>query len=174
MTLNKNKKGIISLILLCVFLIEASKSALVLAQGEDASTPASESVDEIQQKIKEQKTAMDELQKKIDAYEKQIDSRRQQALSIKNEICLIEDQISETKLQLELKRRETTSLNLKIAETEKRIEEKQKEMDSQKDRMGEFIRLLYQSDQKTNVEIMLARDGLTEFFDQQQYLQTIE
>ena len=156
------------------FLAYPSGFLPVFAQTVDSALPIEESIESVQQKIKEQKDAIDALQKKIEIYQKQVDARRKLSLSIKNEIGLIDDQISETKLRLELKRREVTSVNLKIAETEKRIEEKEKAMREQKEKIGEFIRLLYQTNQKTNVEILLSDDGFGEFFDQQQYLQTIE
>lgn len=168
----KPKIAILAVVLLInpVFLVAQQDSA----PTEQPDAASEESTNDIQAKIRQQKEAMDELQKKIDVYQKQISSRRQEAVSIKNEIGLLEDQISETKLQLELKRREITSLNLKIAETEKRIEEKEEEMTGQKEKIAEFVRLLYQSNQKSNIEIMLGRDGFGEFFDQQQHLQNIE
>jgi len=65
-------------------------------------------------------------------------------------------------------------VNLKIAETENRINLKEQEIAGQKDKIAEFIRLLYQTGQKTPIEILLANDAFSEFFDQAQYLETVE
>jgi len=150
------------------------------AGGEDDAETAEEvsgknpEIQDIAQQLKEQREAIEDLQSKVQAYEQKIQAKRNEALTIKNQLGSLEDTIAQTKLELEIKRAEITELNLKIKETERRIEEKDKEITTQKERLSEFIRVLYQNNQKSYLEIFLANDAFSEFFDQQQYLATIE
>ena len=57
---------------------------------------------------------------------------------------------------------------------QKRIADKIKEMDTEQARLGEFVRVLYQKGEKSYLEILLANDALSEYFDQMQYLETVE
>ena len=166
----KNKNKIIYLILLAVLLLNP-----VFAIAQDSPiTGKDENVQDLAQQIKDQREAIEDLQEKVDTYEKQIEQRRNQALSISNELANIEDQINKTKLELEIKRQEITSINLKIAQIEKSIQEKNDDILTQKAKISEFIRLLHQNSQKSYVEIFLANDAISDFFNQEQYLQTVE
>jgi len=145
--------------------------------GEDPSAEVSGKDPEIQdlaQQLKEQREIIDDLQSKVNAYESKIQTKRNEALTIKNQLSTLEDTIAQTKLQLELKRAEIIKLNVQIKETENNIEQKNKEIAIQKERLGEFIRVLFQNDQKSYLEILLSDNAFNDFFDQQQYLVTIE
>jgi murein DD-endopeptidase MepM/ murein hydrolase activator NlpD len=164
----KNKIFVISLVL--IFLI-ASNPVFLSAQeatGKDLE------IQDIAQELKSQRDAIDEVRKKIDQYESKIQTKRNEALTIKNQLGSLSDQVDQTKLKLELKRKEIQGVSLEIQETEQRINAKEAEVNQQKEKISEFIRLLYQKNQKSGVEILLATDAFSEFFDEAQYLETIE
>lgn len=167
---NRNKYKIISAGLMVLWLFNP---VILIAEEEDIIT-ADQEIKDLAQQIKSQRDAIDALQDRVGIYEKQIKERRNQALSIKNELANIEDQIAKTKLELEIKKQEIMSTNLKIAQTEKNIDEKNKKIEAQKDRIAEFIRLLYQNSQKSYVEIFLSDEAIADFFTQEKYLQTVE
>jgi len=154
-------------------LMIASNPGFVMAQDNGASGKDPE-IQDIAQQLKEQRDAIDAIQKKVNTYEKKIQAKRNEALTIKNQLGSLTDKIDQTKLELELKQEEIKEINLRIAETENRVNKKELEIARQKERIAEFIRLLYQTKQKSSVEILLANDAFSEFFDQTQYLETIE
>jgi len=131
-------------------------------------------IQDLAQQLKQQRESIDALQKKVDEYESRLQAKRNEALTIKNQLSNLQDNIDSTKLKLEIKRQEITEANLKIKETESRIETKEKEISRQKDRISEFVRSIYQNNQKSYVEILLSNDAFSDFFGQQQYLQTVE
>jgi len=131
-------------------------------------------IQDLAQQLKQQRESIDALQKKVDEYESRLQAKRNEALTIKNQLSNLQDNIDSTKLKLEIKRQEITETNLKIKETESRIETKEKEISRQKDRISEFVRSIYQNNQKSYVEILLSNDAFSDFFGQQQYLQTVE
>lgn len=145
--------------------------ALTFSQDATGKNPE---IQDLAQQLKTQRDVIDELQKKVDAYDKQIQSKRSEALTIRNQLDGLGDEIDQTKLKLELKQKEMAEVNLRIAETEERIKAKDAEIASQKEKISEFIRLLHQRGQKSPIEILLANNAFSEFFDQAQYLETVE
>ncbi|MBI2050661.1 MAG: peptidoglycan DD-metalloendopeptidase family protein [Parcubacteria group bacterium] len=169
-TPNKNK-ALAALLAVCVFLLNPG---VTNAQDQGAPTGKDPEIQDIAQQIKDQRKAIEEIQKKVDEYEGRIQAKRNESLTIRNQLDGLGDQIDQTKLKLELKRQEIAETSLSIAENEKRIQDKEAEISGQHERLSEFIRILYQHGQKTPVEILLANDAFSEFFDETQYLETVE
>ncbi|MDP6571826.1 MAG: peptidoglycan DD-metalloendopeptidase family protein [Patescibacteria group bacterium] len=169
---NKAKTKIIGFWVVLGLMI-ISNPGFAIAQ-EDGATGKDPEIQDIAQQLKTQRDAIDEVRNKIDQYESKIQAKRNEALTIKNQLGSLSDQVDQTKLKLELKRQEITEINLLITETEKRISGKEIEISQQKEKIAEFIRLLYQRQQKSPVEILLANDAFSEFFDAAQYLEAIE
>jgi len=170
----KNKiKNKILLFELVLALTMVSNPGFVVAQDSGA-TGKNPEVQDIAQELKDQRESIEALQKKVATYEKKIQAKRNESLTIKNQLGGLSDEIDQTKLEIEIKRKEITEINLKMVETEHRIEIKDQEIGEQKEKIAEFMRLLYHNNQKSYVEILLANDAFSEFFDRSQYLQTIE
>lgn len=140
----------------------------IVGQAQDAAP------DELQEKLKAQRQAIEELQKKVQAYEEKIKAKRNEALGIKSQLDELGDKIDQTQTELEIKRQEITETNLKIQETEKTIKDKNLEIAKEQEKLAEFVRVLYQKGEKSYLEILLANDAFSEFYDQVQYLETIE
>lgn len=147
---------------------------LALSLPMSFANAADEANDELQAQLKAQRQAIEALQNKVKAYEDKVRAKRNEALNIKNQLSEIQDNIAKTQTELEIKEREITEVNLGIKEAEKRIDDKIKEMNTEQARLGEFVRVLYQKGEKSYLEILLANDALSEYFDQMQYLETVE
>ena len=147
---------------------------LALSMPVSFARAADEASDELQAQLKSQRDAIEALQTKVKAYEDKVRGKRNEALNIKNQLSEIQDNIEKTQTELEIKEREITEVNLGIKEAEKRIADKLKEMNTEQARLGEFVRVLYQKGEKSYLEILLANDALSEYFDQMQYLETVE
>jgi len=153
------------------FLLSAAGVTFAQDQGATGKDPE---IQDIAQQLKDQRKAIEEIQKRVDEYEGRIQAKRNESLTIRNQLDGLGDQIDQTKLRLELSRREIAETNLEIAENENRIKDKEAEIGGQQERLSEFVRLLYQHGQKTPVEILLANNAFSEFFDETQYLEAIE
>ncbi|OGY93113.1 MAG: hypothetical protein A3H70_01890 [Candidatus Komeilibacteria bacterium RIFCSPLOWO2_02_FULL_48_11] len=141
----------------------------IIGQAQDAAAP-----DELQEKLKAQRQAIEELQKKVQVYEEKIKAKRDEALGIKSQLEELEDKIGQTQAELEIKRQEITATNLKIQQTEETIKDKNLEIVKEQEKLAEFVRVLYQKGEKSYLEILLAHDAFSEFYDQVQYLKTVE
>lgn len=149
---------------------------LVLALSMPVSflRAADDETNDLQTQLKAQRDAIEELQSKVKAYEDKVKAKRNEALNIKNQLSGLQDNIDQTKTELEIKRREVTEINLQIQDTEKRIEDKTKEMAKNQEQLAEFVRVLYQKGEKSYIEILLANNAVSEYFDQLQYLENVE
>ncbi|OJI06488.1 hypothetical protein BK004_03390 [bacterium CG10_46_32] len=169
MSISKNKNILLGLCLAGAFLLQPTAS-----NAQDATTGKNPEIQDLAQQLKAQRDTISELQKKVDAYDKQIRAKRNEALNIRNQLDSLSDEIDQTKLRFELKRQQMAEVNLRIAETEERIKAKDAEIGNQKERISAFIRLLHQRGEKSSVEILLANNAFSEFFDQAQYMETVE
>ena len=147
---------------------------LALSMPMSFARAADEAADELQAQLKAQRDAIEALQNKVKAYEDKVRAKRNEALNIKNQLEEIGDNIEKTETELEIKQRQITEVNLAVKEAEKRIDDKLKEMATEQERLGEFVRILYQKGEKSYLEIILANDALSEYFDQMQYLETVQ
>lgn len=170
MHINKNKNKVLAMLLACAFLF----NPLIINAQDAVGTGKDTEIQDLAQQLKQQRDSIEKLQEQVRAYENKILAKRNESLSIQNQLGELQDNIDRTRVELELKRAQITETNLKIKETEQRIKEKDAQIVAQKERLAEFIKLLYQGSQKSAVEILLANDAFSEFFDQQKHLTTIE
>lgn len=119
---------------------------------------------DVQQEISERERQIQELERQKEEFQKQIIEKQGEARTLQGEIFIFDTQIK--KLQLEIR-----TLDLAIQQTGLEIEETIKSIDAAlakiekiKESLGQFIRLLDQSDRETLVEILLKNRDLSDFF----------
>ncbi|MFH1509056.1 MAG: peptidoglycan DD-metalloendopeptidase family protein [bacterium] len=119
------------------------------------------------QAIDNLKESEEELQKQVSAYQNEAASLQAQISILDSEISQTESNIEKTKVEIEKIGLEVESINLEITEQENRIEE-------QKEVLSELLRILYQQSQKDPLEIFLGYDSLSQVYDQEHYMATLE
>ena len=119
---------------------------------------------DVQQEISEREKQIEELERQKEEFQKQIIEKQSEARTLQGEIFIFDTQIK--KLQIEIR-----SLDLAIQQTGLEIEETIKSIDAAlakiekiKESLGQFIRLLDQSDKETLVEILFKNRDLSDFF----------
>ena len=119
---------------------------------------------DVQQEISERENQIQELERQKEEFQKQIIEKQGETRTLQGEIFIFDTQIK--KLQLEIR-----ALDLAIQQTGLEIEETVESIDAAltkiekiKESLGQFIRLLDQSDRETLVEILLKNRDLSDFF----------
>jgi peptidoglycan hydrolase CwlO-like protein len=118
----------------------------------------------IQDEISGRQQQIEELQKQIDDYQKQIDANSSQAKTLESEIKALNNQVRQIELtirSLELSINQTSD---DIIETEGKIFDAEDKISKHKDAIAEYLKLTYESDQKTLTEILLSKANLSDFF----------
>ncbi len=149
-----------------------SISAITLCANALSEKDAS--VLELNQKIKDKKSKISDLKKQIEIYEKNIKARRAEKTSLENEIALIEDSLAKTELSIQASEEELEQINLELDGLNTQIAEKEKEIDSQKNRVGLFMKDIYEQRERDYLELFFMNENFSDFFDSVQYLEQAE
>ncbi len=141
-------------------------STSVLAVTKDEIEGLNESIEEKNAKIKE-------IEKKINVYKKTIEKKRIERVSLTNQVGLIENRIEKAALDIESAELQLEETNLEIQTIDFAVEEKAKEIRSQKESIGQFVRMIHSQDQKSSIEVLAGYSRLSDFFADVQYTKTL-
>lgn len=131
-------------------------------------------VKEMNQKIEDKKDEIDSLNKKLKIYDGKIKEAKSQTVSLKNKLGVLENEIEKNTIDLEITEKQIQKTNLEIQKIVLTIDEKEREVKKKKQQLSEFIRVIYQTDQVSYLEVFLLNDSFSEFFDHYEYLQNVQ
>lgn len=133
-----------------------------------------ETIRELTSELDEKRAAIEELNKKSEIYEQNIKVKQQEAITLNGQMAILDLQISQTELDIETVREEIDSVGIEIERLELEIAKKINELGEQQDVLAAYIRLINKYDEKTYLEIFIANESFSDFYDQLEYAQTIE
>ncbi|HLC99755.1 MAG TPA: peptidoglycan DD-metalloendopeptidase family protein [Patescibacteria group bacterium] len=140
-------------------------------QAADNSTAATtDDIGKINEEITSKKSKIDELQKDLDVYKQAIAAKRLEALTLKNHIAILDDQVHELEVGIEKAQEEIDATNLEIENLKLEIRLQEDKIAEHKQTLEELLRTLYRSDQKTLLDILLENHSFSEYYNQSQYL----
>lgn len=119
---------------------------------------------DVQQEISDRERQIQELEKKRAEYEKEIFEKQSAAKTLQNEIFIFDTQIKQLQLEIRTLDLAIQKTGLEIDETVKSIDEALSKIEKIKRSLGEFLRLVYQSDQENLFEVLLKNRDLSDFF----------
>jgi len=137
-----------------------------------ATTAASTSLLEMQDKIAQKKKEIENLKKQSDIYEQNIKIKQQEAVNLKNQVDILDNRIA--KLRVDIKKTETEidETILEVEDTEENISLESTRIAKQKEILGELMRRMYRDDSKNRLEILVLNNSFSDFFNQFNYLET--
>ncbi len=131
-------------------------------------------IDELNKKISEGKSKIEQLQKNIDEYNKKISEKRTEAQSLSNQLAILDNQLTQIQLDIDLTQTKLDTLTLQIEELAIGIADKQETIDKQRLMLAELVRTLHYENNKKYIEVMVAYDNFSDFYTRVQYLKSIE
>ena len=120
---------------------------------------------QLSEKIKNKQSDIDGLRKKVAAYEKSLTEERSKANSLKNQIYILETQIKKKEAEIKLNKQEIEATNLEIKKTEEEVAQAEEGIIDKQDKISSFLRQLYVQDQRTELEIVIMNDSISDFFN---------
>lgn len=166
----------IAVVLMAISLIVPFNfSRIQAAKAED--TTANGLVQEISSLDKEidaKKKEIEALQKKSDSYKKQIEAAQKKTVSLSTELAILSNKIAKIKIDIETTEKKIETITLEIQNLEAQIQEREAEISVNKDRISEFLRLIYRNDQKGYLEVIAANQSFSEVFDQMKYVENLQ
>ncbi|PIT86957.1 MAG: hypothetical protein COU33_00330, partial [Candidatus Magasanikbacteria bacterium CG10_big_fil_rev_8_21_14_0_10_43_6] len=125
-------------------------------------------------KILSKKEKVKQLEKSIAEYKEKINQKRLEAVSLSNQMAILDNRVAQVELDIEATEEKIDSLSLEIEALVLIIEDKEVSIAHQKELMGELLRTIHYNDEKKYIEIAAAYDNFSEFYNQVQYVHTVE
>lgn len=114
------------------------------------------------------------IEEEIERYQNEISKTVEEGASLKNEIYKLQTTTNKLKAEIELTQKKIDSANYSIEKLEIEIENKNELIISKKNSLAEIIRKLHEEESSSLLEILLAYDDLSDFFnniERMEYLQ---
>jgi len=161
----------INISLMLVILVAGFLWPLIDMQAQDASGG---DIQELSQEIQAKQSVIDDLKKKITAYEKSLETERAKSSSLKNQIYILETQIQKKESEIKLNQREIEQIDLETEKTQGEIEVALIEVADKQNKLSNFLRELYRNDQKSELEVLIMYDSISDFFNQLKFTENIQ
>ncbi len=139
-----------------------------------ASVFASTEIEALNQKIAEKKEKVKEIELSIEGYKKEIAVKQTEAMSLANQIAILDNRRKQVELDIDATVTRLDTLALELESLGLQIGEKENTIARQKRILAELLRTIHQSDQKNSLEIFIAYDNFSDFYNQAQAIRTVE
>jgi len=106
-----------------------------------------------------------ELEAKIAQYDEDLTKTQQEKNTLQNKVSILKNKIQKLNLQIQQSNLIIKDMSLQIEDTEKSIKNTSLKIEDYRGRLADILRMIYEEDQKSGVEIMLSSDDLSDFFN---------
>lgn len=161
---NTLAKKLILLSLALMFLVMPFQGAVVFAQTANATADNVSSTDAAAAQRALLEAQLKDLEQQIADHQKTIDQYQKQGKTLQGEIKKLNAQIDKINLQIKAVTLTITNLNSQITDTQKQINQTENNIETHKEAIGGALRTLYEADQQSLAEILLANQHLSDFF----------
>lgn len=131
-------------------------------------------IEELNQKIAEKKEKVKQIEQSIEGYKKEIAVKQTEAMSLANQIAILDNRRKQVELDIDATVTRLDTLALELESLGLQIGEKENTIARQKRILAELLRTIHQSDQKNSLEIFIAYDNFSDFYNQAQAIRTVE
>ncbi len=128
----------------------------------------------IEKQIKDGAEKIRDLEKQSEIYKKNIEMKKVQQITLNNELDILDTKISIVQNVRERTQLKIREVNLEIQSAELEVLRQEANIENQKERIAEFIRIIYQLDQQTPLEILFLHNSISDYFNQVKFIKKIE
>ena len=131
-------------------------------------------IDDINKQIVEQESKRIELEKQAQEYQNVINQKQGEIKSLNNQVAIFNARINKLQVEINITEENINQTELEIISLEYGIEQAQEDIIIQKDNLGEIIQVIAEFDQTSQVEMILASEDFSDFFNQLTYLDNLQ
>ncbi len=161
-------------ILLAAAMAVYTVSAVRAAVEVDPFLERNDQVKSLVDEIDEKKKKIESLKNAASEYQKKIEESRTQSASLKNQLGIIENLLTKAQLDIQTAQVQIDTNKLEIDALEYEIGKREEEIRINKERLIEYIRLIYKNDQQTTLELLILNDSFSEFFTQLNFAEELQ
>jgi peptidoglycan hydrolase CwlO-like protein len=122
----------------------------------------------------ELKNQLSQIQKEIDIYRDEVEEKKQEERGLANEVAILGSRVKKAELELSQTALTLRSTELSIESNKKKIEDLSAGIEREKTSIAELMREIYQEDSKSIVELVMSSADISDFFEHQNLLETIQ
>ncbi len=156
----------IFLVVLALFLILNLRPS-----GASLDLLIDQEIQELNIRIQLQKQQIESIQARQKEYEAQISAKRNEQLTLNNQLATIDQRLEKTELDIQETSLSIDKLNLEIRKVEIDSDNLQNKIELQKNNIAALIRLIYKQEQVSTLEALLLNNSLSDFLNQVKYLE---
>ncbi len=138
------------------------------------NTAYADTLDQIDAQIAEKQKISQELAQKAKTYNNLIIQKKQEKASLQNQIEFTEAEIDEMETLIQITANDIEIIEMQIQQLEDDITVKEAEIAENKNYLSESIRKIYEYESTELISIALSEDTLSGFFDQMEYVGTLQ
>ncbi len=131
-------------------------------------------IDEINQQIKEQETKRAELERQAQEYQQIINQKQGEIKSLNNQVAIFNARINKLQVEINITEDDIVQTKLEILQLEYGIGQTGDDIIKQKDNLAKIIQTIAEYDQTSQIEIILASQDFSDFFNQMAYLDNLQ
>ena len=105
--------------------------------------------------------------------EKEVAQTAQEKKTLNNQISGLDKKVKDLGYQINQSNLAIKNLNFQIGDTNDSIDKTSKDIDSQKEKIALVLQATYEEDQKSDLEIIMANNTLSDFYDNLVYLENL-
>lgn len=139
-----------------------------------ATNPSlSDEINQLDSTIKQKRSQLEALKNQQAEYQKALQKKQAEKANLQNQLELIEGSSAQTQLKLDQARIDIETTNLEMQKVSLEIVEQDKKISESKENLSSALKLLSQEDDKSQLEILLMNNHLTDYVSQLRYLEDI-
>jgi len=141
--------------------------------GYELDETASTEIKQLNSDISGKKDAIDELKRKQDAYKMAIKEKQAEKADLENQLAIFDNRLAAIEANVMDVKLNIDKTLLEIRRTDLEIMFKTQEINKEKERIALALGLLYKEGNKSELEVLLTNDSLTDYLNQLEYLKDI-
>jgi len=127
----------------------------------------------LQEEISAKQGQMEKYEDQENEYKKMIRKNQSSQATLKSQMAVLTSGISKTETQIKSTQIDIDKTNLEIKKVSLEIGRAENEINQKKEYMASLLRLIAQSDDKSQLEIILTNSSISEFLDQIEYVKNL-
>lgn len=133
----------------------------------------SKEINDLNSTISQKKKQLEDIKAKQAEYQKAVEKTRAEKANLQNQLALIDNHLAQTQLSLDQAKIDIDTTNLEIQKTNLEMAENDRAIEDNRGTLSAAIKLLNQEGGRSQLEILLLNNYLTEYISQLKYLQDI-
>ncbi|MCX6792901.1 MAG: peptidoglycan DD-metalloendopeptidase family protein [Candidatus Falkowbacteria bacterium] len=142
-------------------------------QAPTTNSVSSKEINDLNSSIEQKKKQLDEIKDKQEQYKKVIAEKQAEQATLKNQLAIVDNRLAESQLNLDQVKVDIETTNLEIQKNDLEINETDKSIKANKSHLSSAIRLLSQEGDRSQLEVLLLNNYLTDYISQVKYLEDI-